>query len=335
MPSVPFKKKKTKTERLSILMQFPAWFSTITAGVLLGTLLSIFSVSLTSLIFVGPLATELPRGIAMALVTVSISSLSITFFSKNRGIIAGLQDSPLVVMATSISAITATLTTPDTAMPTVLTLIALTTFLNGLILILLGRFKLGILVRYLPYPVIGGFMAGTGIMLLLGGIGTMVDHNLSAGNLVRLFAGNELKVWLPGVLFGLILFIGTRQIRHSLALPGLLLTEGIIFYLLLRYSDISVQNAADSGLLLGDVNLAAGWPFINPTHFFSARWDIIQGQLGNIGAVLIITPISLLLNLSGIEMSERKDMDLNHELQAAGKTNMLSALAGGMIGFHS
>ncbi|RWX46578.1 sulfate permease, SulP family [Candidatus Electrothrix aarhusensis] len=316
-------------------MQFPAWFSTITAGVLLGTLLSIFSVSLTSLIFVGPLATELPRGIAMALVTVSISSLSITFFSKNRGIIAGLQDSPLVVMATSISAITATLTTPDTAMPTVLTLIALTTFLNGLILILLGRFKLGILVRYLPYPVIGGFMAGTGIMLLLGGIGTMVDHNLSAGNLVRLFAGNELKVWLPGVLFGLILFIGTRQIRHSLALPGLLLTEGIIFYLLLRYSDISVQNAADSGLLLGDVNLAAGWPFINPTHFFSARWDIIQGQLGNIGAVLIITPISLLLNLSGIEMSERKDMDLNHELQAAGKTNMLSALAGGMIGFHS
>lgn len=271
----------------------------------------------------------------MALVTVSITSLSMTFFSENRGIIAGLQDSPLVVMATSISAITATLTTSDIAMPTVLVLIALITFLNGLILILLGKFKLGILVRYLPYPVIGGFMAGTGIMLILGGIGTMIDYNLSANNLVRLFSANQLELWLPGVLFGLLLFSGTRRIQHSLALPGLLLAEGILFYLLLMFSDSTVKNAADAGLLLGDLNLAAGWPFINPKHFFSARWDIIQGQLANIGAVLIITPISLLLNLSGIEMSERKDMDLNHELQAAGKTNILSALAGGMIGFHS
>lgn len=271
----------------------------------------------------------------MALVTVSITSLSITFFSKNEGIIAGLQDSPLVVMATSISAITATLTTADTALPTVLVLIALITFLNGLILILLGRFKLGILVRYLPYPVIGGFMAGTGIMLLLGGIGTMVDHNLSANNLVRLFTGNELEVWLPGVLFGLLLFIGTRRIRHSLALPGLLLAEGILFYFLLIYSDSNVQNAADAKLLLGNIDLPKSWPIIDPRHFFSARWDIIQGQLGNIGAVLIITPISLLLNLSGIEMNDRRDMDLNHELESAGKTNILTAFAGGMIGFHS
>ncbi len=313
----------------------PAWLSTITAGVLLGTLLSIFSVSLTSLIFVGPLASELPRGIAMALVTVSITSLSMTLFSENRGIIAGLQDTPLVVMATSISAITASLASSEAAMPTILVLIALTTLGNGVILILLGKFKLGILVRYLPYPVIGGFMAGTGIMLLLGGIGTMIDYNLSASNLVRLFTGNQLEVWLPGVLFGLLLFIGTRRIRHSLALPGLLLAEGILFYLLLMFSDSNVKNAADAGLLLGDMNLAAGWTFISPKHFVSARWDILQGQLANIGAVLIITPISLLLNLSGIEMSERKDMDLNHELQAAGKTNILSALAGGMIGFHS
>lgn len=276
MPSVPL--KETKTERVGIQTQSPAWLSTITAGVLLGTLLSIFSVSLTSLIFVGPLAAELPRGIVMALVTVSVTALSVSFFSGNRGVIAGLQDSPLVVMATSISAITATLTTPDAAMSTIFVLIALTTLLNGVILILLGKFKLGILVRYLPYPVIGGFMAGTGIMLLLGGIGTMVDYNLSAKNLVRLFTGSEMELWLPGVLFGLLLFIGTRRIQHSLALPGLLLAEAILFYLLLIASDSNIQNAADAGLLLGDMDLASGWPFINPKHFFSARWDILKGS---------------------------------------------------------
>jgi SulP family sulfate permease len=220
-------------------------------------------------------------------------------------------------------------------MPTILVLVTLTTLLNGIALILLGKFKLGILARYLPYPVIGGFMAGTGIMLLFGGIETMIDYNLSAGNLVELFDGAQMELWVPGTLFGILLFIGTRSIQHSLALPGLILAEGLIFYLLLFYSDTNVQNAADAGLLLGDITEGAGWPFVNPGNFFSARWDLIQEQLGNIGAVLIITPISLLLNLSGIEMGDRKDMNLNLELQAAGKTNILSALAGGMIGFHS
>ncbi len=271
----------------------------------------------------------------MALVTVSISSLSITLFSENKGILAGLQDTPLVVMATSISAIGASLASSETAIPTILVLVTLTTVLNGIGLILLGKFKLGILARYLPYPVIGGFMAGTGIMLILGGIETMIDYNLSASKLVELFTGAQLELWVPGFLFGILLFIGTRSIQHSLALPGLLFAEGLFFYLLLLFSDLNTQHAADVGFLLGDMTEAAGWPFVNSSNFFSARWDLIREQMGNIGAVLIITPITLLLNLSGIEMSDRKDMDLNLELQAAGKMNILSALAGGMIGFHS
>ncbi len=271
----------------------------------------------------------------MALVTVSISSLSITLFSENKGILAGLQDAPLVVMATSISAIGASLASSETALPTILVFVTLTTVLNGISLILLGKFKLGILARYLPYPVIGGFMAGTGIMLIFGGVETMIDYKLSASKLIDLFAGAQLELWGPGFLFGILLFIGTRSIKHTLALPGLILAEGLLFYLLLFSSDINIKDAANAGFLLGDMTEAAGWPFINPSHFFSARWDLIREQSGGIGAVLIITPITLLLNLSGIEMSDRKDMNLNLELQAAGKTNILSSLAGGMIGFHS
>ncbi|MCI5138274.1 MAG: STAS domain-containing protein, partial [Candidatus Electrothrix sp. AR1] len=137
--------------------------------------------------------------------------------------------------------------------------------------------------------------------------------------------------------FGLLIFIGTRRIQHSLTLPGLLLVEGIFFYFLLlfRFSDTSVGAAIEAGFLLGNVGQAGGWPLITPAHISAVDFGALQGQLGNIGAVLIITPITLLLNLTGIEISERKDMDLNYELQAAGKANILSALAGGMIGFHS
>ena len=68
MPPVP-SEEEIHTELNSPLTKLPAWLSTITAGILLGTFLSIFAVSLTGLIFVGPLASELPRGITIALVT--------------------------------------------------------------------------------------------------------------------------------------------------------------------------------------------------------------------------------------------------------------------------
>ena len=44
------------------------------------------------------------------------------------------------------------------------------TLLCGVLFWVLGRFRLGNLVRYVPYPVVGGFLAGTGWLLLKGGL---------------------------------------------------------------------------------------------------------------------------------------------------------------------
>jgi SulP family sulfate permease len=41
-----------------------------------------------------------------------------------------------------------------------------TTLVTGLFLLLLGRLKLGNLVRYIPYPVTGGFFAGIGYIFV-------------------------------------------------------------------------------------------------------------------------------------------------------------------------
>ena len=54
-----------------------------------------------------------------------------------------------------------------------LTVIAATlvvTVLCGVVFLVLGRFRLGNLVRFVPYPVVGGFLAGTGWLLFKGGI---------------------------------------------------------------------------------------------------------------------------------------------------------------------
>ena len=64
---------------------------------------------------------------------------------------------------------------------TVTLLIVSTTLLTGLLLLTLGYFKLGGIVRFLPYPVIGGFLAGSGWLLVQGGIGLMADTPIGLG----------------------------------------------------------------------------------------------------------------------------------------------------------
>jgi SulP family sulfate permease len=43
----------------------------------------------------------------------------------------------------------------------------------------------------------------------------------------------------------------------------------------------------------------------------------------------------LLLNASAVELATENDIDLNHELRAAGVTNLVSGLGGGMVGYQS
>ncbi len=306
----------------------------ITSGIVNGFIEVIFAVSLTSLIFSGPLAAHLPRGLALALLTVAIHILFTTAQTPFFGVIASIQDNSAVVLALAAASLFATMAGSPAFVPTLFVLIAVTTLLAGVFLILLGHFKLGGLGRYIPYPVTGGFLAGTGWLLARGAIGTMADYPLTASTLPRLLTSEQLLRWLPGVLFGLVLFLGVRRIRHVLVMPVLLLCGLVVFFAVLVLTGTSLDVAAEHGLLLGSMGRAAVWqPILGDLG--QTDWNAILGQTGNIAVILALSVITLLLNISGMELIFRREIDLNRELQVAGFANILSGLVGGMIGYHA
>ena len=85
-------------------------------------------------------------------------------------------------------------------MATVVAAITLTSLLAGVFFWVLGWLRQGSLVRYIPYPVIGGFLAGTGWLLFQGGLGVMSDASLTLAHLPTLFQADLLLRWLPGVV---------------------------------------------------------------------------------------------------------------------------------------
>jgi SulP family sulfate permease len=309
------------------------WLSDLIAGLVIGFSEVILALSLASLIFTGALQSALPRGIGVMLITATVHMLFTSVFSSHPMIIGSSQDHPAVLLAVAIAALVTQMGESASTAPTIFALILVTTLLAGMFVTLLGMFKLGKLVRYLPYPVLGGFIGGAGWLLAQGSIGAMADYPLALANLPDLLRPDQVIRWFPGVIFALVLFFGLRLIKHTLVLPGLLIGGLAVFFAALSLTGTSIEDAAARGLLLGTSGQQALWQPVLLYDLPDADWGAVFGQIAAIGAICVVTTISILLNISGLELVLHRDIDLNRELGTAGIGNLLSGLAGGTIGY--
>ena len=88
----------------------------------------------------------------------------------------------------------------ETLFAVVFLFIVLSSLLAGVFMLLLGVTRVGDLVRYFPYPIVGGFMAGLGWLMLDAGFVVAADLKLNYENLSRLLEGDAIARWLPALL---------------------------------------------------------------------------------------------------------------------------------------
>lgn len=311
--------------------------SSLTIGALAGVMDLGMEISLAAYIFSGDLRPFLAHGIGVMLFGALVSGVVVGLVSSLPGAIAVPQDTPAAVLALLGAGIALSMKAapPPTVFATVLTAIALTTLLMAVILLVIGRFRLGGFVRYIPYPVVGGFLAGTGWLLAQGGLGVMLDVPLTLASLPSLFAPQRLLLWLPGVLFGVALLIVLRRHQHFLITPGALVLITCLFYAALLVTRTSVAQAAARGWLLGPFPAGAQYQPITPEILRQVDWMAILGQADKIATILVLCLIGILLNASTLEVAVRRDIDLNRELVTAGMANLAGGLAGTTIGYQT
>lgn len=309
----------------------------LTAGILIGVNEVIFAISVSSLIFSGALAPDLGYGIGIALITAMVCMISLSLFSSIPGVIGSLQDSPAVIIALIAAALVGASArqASEIDLTTILVVISLSTMLTGVLFLGLGYLKLGGLVRFFPFPVVGGFLAGTGWLLVQGSFGAMADYPLTLSNIGSLLKPEQLLLWIPGVIFAITLFAGMKYYKHYLTMPIILILAIVVFYLGLVIAGISTEQAIDNGLLLGSLQGDIIWQPFSFKNLLNADWPSILDQSGNISIILILSLLSLLLNTSALELTIEKDIDFDRELQSAGVANIVSGLSGGMVGYQT
>jgi SulP family sulfate permease len=203
---------------------------------------------------------------------------------------------------------------------------------TGGVLYLLGRFRASRFIRFIPYPVVGGFLAGTGWLLVTGAYRVMTDIPLSGAGAAQVFSSPTTLIWVAGALYALVLFLATRWSRHYLVLPCLVAAGAGIAYLFLLGSGMDLVGAREMGWLFDTPpsgTLWAPWADLKPSR---EVFGWIAGEAGGFLALALVLAITLLLSATALEIKTGWDSDLDRELSVNGWGNLLAGMAGGMPG---
>ncbi|HEX7248675.1 MAG TPA: SulP family inorganic anion transporter [Actinomycetota bacterium] len=311
--------------------------ASLAGGVVIGAVEVVLAISFAALVFGGYLSYFLPRGIGMYLVAAAITLTILALRGGTRGVVGSVQDAAAAVLA--LVATTTALDafgSLDRAFLTVVAATMIVTILTGVTFALLGVFRLGNLVRFVPYPVVGGFLAGTGWLLFKGGIGVAASIQPYLRSIDDLTRHDELLRWLPALAFGVVLLVTTRLVNRPLVIPVFIAIGLAVFAVAIPLSGSSLQEAEDALWLLGPFPSGALWEAGSITDALSgADWSAVLGQVAGIATTIFVAVIAALFNISGIELVLHTDLDSNRELRDAGIVNVVSGAFGGIPGYHA
>jgi len=309
----------------------PDTVPSIISGLINGIILIVIAMALSALIFTGPLSDYLSQGIGILLFGFLVYALFSAFTASYPININTPQDIPVAIIAliaTTIMATSGKDWSPESTFQFIFVTIALTSIMVGIFFFILGSLKLGKLVRFIPYPVVGGFLAGTGWLIIKFAFIMTAGMELSITNASSLLGASTLMQWFPGFLFGAVMLIASRTFTHYLLIPGIIALGISLFYGIMFLNGYSFQGLESGGLLLGpfpDGGLFQGSPIKYLSGF---KWSVFQSQLPAIGTMMLLNAISVLFNYSGLELIIKKDLDLDRELKVTGLGNVLGGLLG-------
>lgn len=308
-------------------------FANILSGSLIALVNISVAVSVAALLFAQIDPRLMVPGIAILLMGTLVTGLGGSLFSDYKAVICSPRNGLAPLFAVMVSSIYASFGSEYSlgAEATIVVAIMVTTLVTGLFLLLLGRLKLGNLVRYIPYPVTGGFFAGIGYIFIQGGLTVAGGENATPGSF---FDTRFLQLVAPAAVLALCLIVGKMFRDNRLAVPGILLLSILIFYALMAVTGLSREEAALRGMLPTIEATGTLVPVFHLDYLQEVNWLAISSQLGGIVVVALMCSMMLLLDVSGIELVARKDLNPDHELEVMGYTNIVNSVLGGFPGVH-
>ncbi|KAI0842007.1 sulfate transporter family protein [Hypoxylon sp. FL0890] len=277
-----------------------------------------------------------PAGISIFYVSTIVSQLTFSFGSLFRGGVG----SELIEVVPFFHNMAATITSivgedqPDAVIATTITSFALSSMLTGLVFFLMGKFRLGYVVGFIPRHILIGCIGGVGWFLIATGFEVSArleefGYDLDTGR--RLIQPDTLPLWLIPLALAIILFGLQRKITSKYFLPIYILCVPVFFYFFVFSIDsLDPENLRKTGWIFEAPEAGQPWWYFWTLYKFNlVHWGAILECVGAMFALTFFSVLHVPINVPALaQISGEDHLDLDHELKLHGYSNFLSGLVG-------
>ena len=255
------------------------------------------------------------------------------FFGSSRTLSVGPVAVASLMTASAVGSVTAAGTADYATAATGLAL------LGGLMLIILGLLRFGLIANFLSHPVVSGFITASGVIIGLGQLGPLVGISLSGDNLLSLVTTlyeqahqahfQTAIIGISCLTFLLLARFWLPQIMESLALNDRaisLITRAAPVLMMLGVIPLSiVEDFSALGVpVVGAI--PSGLPAFSSPLF---SWTLLSDLALPAFLIALIGFVESVSVGKTLGAKKRERIDANQELVALGAANTASALSGG------
>ena len=299
----------------------------LSAGIASGLGLLVSQIAFGTFIFSGPLLPYSSQGIGLVLFGNFAACLVIALVGGYRGAISGLSPMLVIVMAL----IGSTMDVEGHALfVTTAGALIISAMATGVCCILIGRYRLANLLRFIPYPMAAGFVAGIGGAVCLAAM-SLMGAEPGYRVIPALLEPSVFWKWAPGVLFGIALYLAMKHWKNALLLPVSVILAVGTYHLVLAALGISGDEAREAGLLFTSTVDGNLWPALLPADLLYLDWTALSTQIPNMLTLILVAFVCLIMNIAGLELAANQDMNWDREFTATGFASVVAGLGGGTV----
>ncbi|CAE6431990.1 unnamed protein product [Rhizoctonia solani] len=219
---------------------------------------------------------------------------------------------------------------PQAVVATTMVAFCLSSILTGLTFLLLGVFRLGVLIGFFPRHILVGCIGGVGWFLIETGLEVAAGINDEEGfqynlDTFKLYFMNKhnLMLWLPAFALAVLLRIITHRFHHQLIFPMYFIAIGVMFYVVVAIVGIDLHILRSGGWVF-DVGASteSWWHFYT---YFGQPFGLILELFLTRHADFKQTSWSAIW--AAVSLNE-DNIDTNRELTAHGISNLVAGLFG-------
>lgn len=325
LPSVTLRTRMATADNPVHPIHPTAWLRETVAGTVgtLGTLAVPLTLGLVAFATLGPQAASI--GIPAALATTVIGGTVYGLLGRASMPAAGPSSATALILASLVLQLAQN---PASTVATLVALAGLTVMGSGLLQLAMALLGLARLVRFVPQPVLAGFMNGVALLIVLGQLPLLLGQGTGDALLAALAAWQPLALLLGAGTALLAWTVTRRWPQAPAALIALLLGTAAYHLLPLLAPD------AHAGRALGALPAGLPSPALLRSLGSAAGLDLLRSHGATMAAsalaLALVGALESALNLVAVDQVRGSRHDPRRELLAMGLSNLVVGAFGGL-----